>query len=175
MRFLAVVLVFVLAFAAPASADDHWVPCVDEIGVIGADGVSCWTLADYEGLYGHPAWYGQFLVDVDAWSHEDHMAWIIRRTWPDHLADAAIALATCESGLRPDAANYTGLDLRLNNGSVGLFQQGVRFWPNRAEAAGVGGSHITDPWANSTVSAWLQQVGGWTHWENCRRKLGLPR
>lgn len=163
------IALMLLLSVAPAD----WTVCESpEVGVIGSDGVSCWTLDDYESLYGDPSWYGQFLVEVGAWSHEDHMTWIIRRTWPDDIEHHAIALATCESGLNPAAGNFTGLDLRLNNGSVGLFQQGVKFWPGRAEQAGVPGADIRDPWANSIVSAWLQRVGGWGHWRNCARKVG---
>lgn len=162
---LMIALTLILAFSVTVCED------AGSPGIIGAGG-GCWSLVDYENLYGDPSWYGQYLEDVGAWSHEEHMQWIIRQTWPDHLENTAIALATCESGLNPDAGNFTGRDLTLNNGSVGLFQIGVKFWPYRSTAAGVEGSAIRNPWANSIVAEWLFRTGGPRHWFNCSRRIG---
>ena len=71
--------------------------------------------------------------------------------------DTALYVAQCESNLDPTAVNASGLH-------GGLFQHAISAWESRAEQAGWSGASIFDPEANTAVSAWLVEVGGWSHW-----------
>ena len=75
---------------------------------------------------------------------------------PDDV-DTALYVAQCESNLDPTAVNPSGLH-------GGLFQHAISAWDSRAELAGWAGASIFDPEANTAVSAWLVEVGGWSHW-----------
>ena len=71
----------------------------------------------------------------------------------------AVAVATCESGLRPDVTGGTG------GNYAGLFQQSLTYWPGRASTYGFAGSSPYEPWANAVVSAGMvRDTGGWSHW-----------
>ena len=66
----------------------------------------------------------------------------------------------CESRGVPTAKNP-------NSSASGLMQHLTRYWPARAEAVGMAGADVFDPWANIYVSAWLALAapgGGWQHW-----------
>lgn len=71
--------------------------------------------------------------------------------------ETAVRVARCESNFDPTAVNVSGLH-------GGLFQQAFSAWDSRAEKAGWAGASIFDPEANTAVSAWLVEVGGWGHW-----------
>lgn len=79
--------------------------------------------------------------------------------------DAFLAVAVCESGLRPRALSPNGL-------YAGLFQHAVRYWPARARRAGYAGASVFDPVANAAVSARLWRVSGPHHWPTCARRAG---
>lgn len=70
--------------------------------------------------------------------------------------NAAVRVATCESGLNP----------RATNGSHdGLFQQARQYWAGRSRQYGMAGRSAYDPFANATVSAGMvRDTGGWSHW-----------
>ena len=74
-----------------------------------------------------------------------------------HDVDTALSVAQCESNLDPTAVNPSGLH-------GGLFQHAISVWDWRAEQAGWAGASIFDPEANTAVSAWLVETGGWWHW-----------
>lgn len=66
----------------------------------------------------------------------------------------------CESRGIPTAKNP-------NSSASGLMQHLTKYWPARAEAVGMPGADVFDPWANIYVSAWLALAapgGGWQHW-----------
>lgn len=83
---------------------------------------------------------------------------IIRDVWPDHLEDQAIAVARCESTLKPSAH-------RRGSQYKGLFQMGRREWAKY----GAGGNPY-DPWANAAAALRLHDDRGWRPW-TCRRVL----
>lgn len=71
-----------------------------------------------------------------------------------------LRIMQCESAGRPDAKNP-------NSSASGLMQHLTRYWPDRAERAGMPGADVFDPAANIWVSAWLALAapeGGWQHW-----------
>ena len=71
-----------------------------------------------------------------------------------------LRIMQCESAGLPDAKNP-------NSSASGLMQHLTRYWPNRAERAGMPGADVFDPAANIWVSAWLALAapeGGWQHW-----------
>ena len=74
-----------------------------------------------------------------------------------HDVTTALSVAQCESNLDPTAVNPSGLH-------GGLFQHAISAWDGRAENAGWAGASIFDPEANTAVSAWLVETGGWWHW-----------
>lgn len=88
-------------------------------------------------------------------------AGLIRSVFASHGLDgnAAVRVATCESGLNP----------RASNGSHdGLFQQARSYWAARSRQYGMAGRSAYDPYANATVSAGMvRDTGGWSHW-SCR-------
>jgi hypothetical protein len=74
--------------------------------------------------------------------------------------DKAIAVAVCESELRPRAYNP--------NGYAGLFQQATRYWPGRADAYGVPDRSVFNGRANIIVSVRMAKVlRSWSAWAGC--------
>ena len=74
---------------------------------------------------------------------------LIRATWPDHAEDRAVAIATCESGLAPNAKNRT-------SSASGVFQLMAAHWRGRF-----------DPFnarANIAYAYRLWQSSGWSPW-----------
>jgi len=72
----------------------------------------------------------------------------------------AIAVARCESGLRPDAYN--------RNGYAGLFQQATRYWAQRADRWGQPDRSIFNGRANVIVSVRMAAaLGSWSAWAGC--------
>lgn len=72
----------------------------------------------------------------------------------------AIAIARCESSLRPDAFNA--------NGYAGLFQQATRYWPGRADRWGQPDRSVFNGRANIIVSIRMAaSVGSWSAWAGC--------
>lgn len=71
----------------------------------------------------------------------------------------AVAVATCESGLRPGVRGGGG------GNYAGLFQQWISAWPGRAARWGFAGASPFDPWANAMVSAaMVREDGDWGQW-----------
>lgn len=71
--------------------------------------------------------------------------------------DKAVAVAFCESRLDPT--------LRSESGTyVGVFQQSLRYWADRARIYGFPGAPATDGRANIIVSIRMVHVGGWSPW-----------
>ncbi len=73
--------------------------------------------------------------------------------------NAAVRVATCESGLNPRASN--------GGSFLGLFQQAARYWGGRSAQYGMAGRSAFDPYANAVVSAGMVAGSGWSHW-SCR-------
>jgi hypothetical protein len=72
----------------------------------------------------------------------------------------AVAVARCESGLRPDAYNH--------NGYAGLFQQATRYWAQRAERWGQPDRSVFNARANVIVSVRMAAaLGSWSAWAGC--------
>lgn len=71
----------------------------------------------------------------------------------------AIAVARCESGLRPGA---------YSNGYAGLYQQAVRYWPGRADQWGQPDRSVYNGRANIIVSIRMAaSMGSWYAWGGC--------
>lgn len=62
-----------------------------------------------------------------------------------------------ESGWNPDTQNCT-------SGACGLFQHLPKYWPGRAEDAGMPGADCRDPMANALAGALLFKRSGYTPW-----------
>ena len=72
----------------------------------------------------------------------------------------AIAVARCESGLRPRAYN--------TNGYAGLFQQATNYWPGRADTFGMPDRSVFNGRANIIVSVRMaRSMGSWSAWAGC--------
>ncbi len=74
--------------------------------------------------------------------------------------DQAVAVARCESGLRPRAYNP--------NGYAGLYQQSTRYWPPRANQFGQPDRSVYNARANIIVS--VRMAAGsdsWSAWAGC--------
>lgn len=72
----------------------------------------------------------------------------------------AVAVARCESSLRPDAYNP--------NGFAGLFQQATRYWPERAVYWGQPDRSVFNARANVIVSIRMAaDAGSWRAWAGC--------
>src|SRR5262245_14488858 len=72
----------------------------------------------------------------------------------------ALAVARCETGLRPRAYNP--------NGYAGLFQQATRYWPGRADAYGVPDRSVFNGRANIIVSVRMAKaMRSWSAWAGC--------
>lgn len=72
----------------------------------------------------------------------------------------AVAVAQCESGLRPRAYSP--------NGYAGLFQQATRYWPGRADVYGVPDRSVFNGRANIIVSVRMAKaMRSWSAWAGC--------
>jgi hypothetical protein len=72
----------------------------------------------------------------------------------------AVAVARCESDLRPNAYNP--------NGYAGLFQQATRYWPDRAAYWGQPNRSVFNGRANVIVSIRMAaDAGTWRAWAGC--------
>ena len=84
--------------------------------------------------------------------------------------DNAVAIGTCESGLRPDARNGSNRGLMQIN--VGSTAQGPR-----VARLGLGHDDMYNPWWNAVVAAdlWsdLGRFGSTVGWGNCARVNGI--
>ena len=106
-------------------------------------------------------------------THAANVFWDTVERWRPTVTEAVFAfggddadvhrflrIMQCESAGRPDAKNP-------HSSASGLMQHLTRFWPDRAERAGMPGADVFDPAANIWVSAWLALAapeGGWQHW-----------
>ena len=83
------------------------------------------------------------------------------RRWDSPGSPAqAIAVARCESDLRPDAYNAGGYG--------GLFQQATRYWPDRADRWGQPERSVFNGRANIIVSIRMAAAAGsWRAWAGC--------
>ncbi len=72
----------------------------------------------------------------------------------------AVAVAACESELRPEAYNP--------NGYAGLFQQAQPYWPDRADRWGQPDRSVFNGRANAIVSIRMAAASGsWSAWAGC--------
>jgi hypothetical protein len=72
----------------------------------------------------------------------------------------AVAVARCESHLRPSAYNP--------NGYAGLYQQATRYWPDRADHWGQPDRSVYNGRANIIVSIRMASAAGtWSAWGGC--------
>jgi len=72
----------------------------------------------------------------------------------------AVAVARCESDLRPHAFN--------SRGYAGLFQQAIRYWPGRADRWGQPDRSVFNGRANIIVSIRMAAAAGsWNAWAGC--------
>ena len=72
----------------------------------------------------------------------------------------AVQVARCESHLDPDAYN--------SGGYAGLFQQSVRYWPDRADRWGQPDRSVYNARANIIVSIRMARaLGSWSAWSGC--------
>ncbi len=99
------------------------------------------------------------LVPARAGAHTTDVKQIIREIWPDHLEEAAIRVAWCESRHKPTAANRFGYR--------GLFQMGKKEWRRYGE-----GGDVFDPWDNAEGALRLYEDRRWQPW-TCARMLGF--
>ena len=77
------------------------------------------------------------------------------------IADQAMGVAQCESGLDPSAVSSGG-------GNWGLFQINTVHRDSFESVTGQAWSNVLDPYANASFAAWLyNQSGGWGPWA-CR-------
>jgi hypothetical protein len=93
-----------------------------------------------------------------------HIKQLIRcaaRRWDSPGTPAqAVAVAMCESHLRPSAFNP--------NGYAGLFQQATRYWPGRATHYGQPNRSVFNGRANTIVSIRMAAAhGSWSDWAGC--------
>ena len=74
--------------------------------------------------------------------------------------EQAVAIARCESDLRPNAYNA--------HGYAGLFQQATRYWPGRAKRWGQPDRSVFNGRANIIVSIRMAAAdGSWRAWAGC--------
>lgn len=78
--------------------------------------------------------------------------------------DHFVAIANCESSMRPDAVNYDYYD---NGHPSGTFQHLSGYWPARAAKYGYPGASVFDAEANANVTAAMMAKGLGSLWE-CR-------
>lgn len=89
---------------------------------------------------------------------------LVAAYFPAHELERALCIMSYESGGNPNATNPSSR-------AAGLFQHLPKYWSDRSAKAGWAGAGIYDPTANVAVAAWLQGVGGWTHWSPYNRGL----
>lgn len=90
--------------------------------------------------------------DVEQWRP------LIEQYFPPRQVNTAMCVLRYESGGNPNAKNP-------HSTASGLFQHLASYWDDRSAKAGWDGADIFDPEANVAVAAWLQDTGGWAHWE----------
>lgn len=74
--------------------------------------------------------------------------------------DKAVAVARCESNLRPRAYNP--------NGYAGLYQQATRYWSGRADLYGQPDRSVYNARANIIVSVRMaRSIRSWSAWAGC--------
>jgi hypothetical protein len=74
--------------------------------------------------------------------------------------ELAVAVARCESNLRPGAYN--------SGGYAGVFQQSTRYWPERADRWGQPDRSVYNGRANIIVSIRMAAAAGsWSAWAGC--------
>jgi hypothetical protein len=85
---------------------------------------------------------------------------LVEQYFPESEWDKAVLVARCESNYDPSAYNPAGP-------FGGLYQHSLAYWSGRAASAGWAGASIYDAAANTAVTAWLWNQGGWGHWPWC--------
>ena len=85
---------------------------------------------------------------------------LVEQFFPASEWDKAVLVARCESNYDPAAYNPAGP-------YGGLYQHSLAYWDGRAASAGWGGASVYDATANTAVTAWLLNQGGWGHWPWC--------
>ena len=91
---------------------------------------------------------------------EAEMRALASQYFPAAELDKAVLVARCESNYDPSAYNPAGP-------YGGLYQHSFTYWDGRAASAGWAGASVYDAAANTAVTAWLQNQGGWGHWPWC--------
>lgn len=86
---------------------------------------------------------------------------LIRRVFTErglgYQAEAAVRVASCESGFNPRAYNPS-------SGASGLFQHLSSLFPARAAGAGAPGASAFDPYVNTVAAANMVAASGWSAW-----------
>jgi hypothetical protein len=86
---------------------------------------------------------------------------LIRRVFTErglgYQAEAAVRVASCESGFNPRAYNPS-------SGASGLFQHLSSLFPARAAGAGAPGASPFDPYVNTVAAANMVAASGWSAW-----------
>jgi hypothetical protein len=85
---------------------------------------------------------------------------LVEQFFPESEWDKAVLVARCESNYDPAAYNPAGP-------FGGLYQHSLAYWDGRAASAGWPGASVYDAAANTAVTAWLLNQGGWGHWPWC--------
>jgi hypothetical protein len=85
---------------------------------------------------------------------------LVEQFFPESEWEKAVLVARCESNYDPSAYNPAGP-------YGGLYQHSLAYWDGRAAAAGWAGASVYDATANTAVTAWLMNQGGWGHWPWC--------
>lgn len=113
------------------------------------DAISAW----------HQEWaISQILADdrpVERWRP------LVEAFFPEDQVDTAMRVMACESGGNPQAKNPTST-------AAGLFQFLRGTWNWVADEIGLPRYRTgapTDPVMATKAAVWLQQTGGWAHWE----------
>ena len=91
---------------------------------------------------------------------ESEMRALATQYFPAAEIDKAVLVARCESNFDPSAHNPAGP-------FGGLYQHSLAYWDGRAASAGWAGASVYDATANTAVTAWLLNQGGWGHWPWC--------
>lgn len=91
---------------------------------------------------------------------ESEMRALVEQYFPESEWDKAVLVARCESNYDPSAYNPAGP-------YGGLYQHSLAYWDGRAASAGWAGASVYDATANTAVTAWLLNRGGWGHWPWC--------
>lgn len=94
-------------------------------------------------------------IDANMWLSEIQVRALVELYFQPEDVNQAVRVAWCESRFNPSSQN-------LRSGAVGLFQHLLRYWPERAEAAGFPGADPTDPVASVAAAAYeVYHGGGW--------------